>query len=445
MKKKNSTTILLLILITLISFVIKIAYINNTEIITPIRADAAQYVLYGYNLYKHGTYSQAQAPKPTPDSFRSPGFPLLIALAFNLGGIENFYLYTLLMQTALTSLLVPIAYLLARMLLPFWSALFVSLLVAFSPHLISISSYILTESLLSFLFLTALTCFLYGIRHSNNYLILLGYIFFGLSYLTNEVTFFIPFVVSGVTLVYFFYTKQPAKKFFPIKIILAGLIIFSLFPLGWTIRNSLNVPSNTIKASNRALNTITHGTYPDFIYKDPTYKYFPYREDPDQPEYSSSFDNFFKIFTQRVAERPFRYFVWFTIEKPYYLWTWNILQGQGDIYIYPVKYSLFTKYPLANYFKSFLKYLHIFLHFSIYIGIITLFFDKNRNVNDHNIYVLFSVFLYLSFIYTVFVPWPRYAIPYRPIFYTLGVWSIYSISLLSHSFKKIKTADIQGG
>ena len=188
---------MLLFFITLTSFALKIAYINTTEIISPIRADSAQYVLYGYNLYKYGIYSQEQSETPAPDSFRSPGFPLLIAVAFHLGGNDDFYLLTLLIQIVITSLLVPLSYLLARMILPNIGAFFVSLLVAFSPHLMSISSYMLSESLLAFLFLTALTCFLYGIRNSNRYLIIFSNIIFGLSYLTNEVTFFIPFVVSG--------------------------------------------------------------------------------------------------------------------------------------------------------------------------------------------------------------------------------------------------------
>ena len=425
---------MLLVFITLTSLALKIAYINTTEIISPIRADAAQYVLYGYNLYKHGIYSQEKSKSPTPDSFRSPGFPLLIALAFHLGGTDNFYLLTLVMQIIITSLLVPLSYLLARILLPNLGALSVSFLVAFSPHLMSISSYLLSESLLSFLFLIALTCFLYGIKHSNKSLIISSYIFFGLSYLTNEVTFFMPFVVSGFTFIYMLRTKQPNNNFNSYKIILLGLVIFSLFPSGWLLRNSLHVSSNSITSNSRALNTLTHGTYPDFIYKDPRFKYFPYREDPAQPAYSSSITTFIEIFTKRVKERPFRYLTWYTIEKPYYLWTWDIMQGQGDIYIYPVKNSLFTKFTFANDIKNLLKYLHILLHFSIYVGFISLLLQRNHKEDNLNIYLLFAVFFYLTIIYAIFVPWPRYAIPYRPLFYTIGVWSIHSTYILLKTY-----------
>ena len=429
--KKKITLVSLLIFITLASLGFKIAYINNTEIISPLRADAGQYVLYGFNLYKYRVFSQERSKTPTPDSFRSPGFPFLIALSFHLGGPDNFYLLTLLIQAIITSLLVPLSYLLARMLLPTIGAFFVSLLVAVSPHLMSISSYILSESLLSFLFLTAITSFLYGIRNSNGYMIIFSYIFFGLSYLTNEITFFIPFVVTGFSFLYILLTQQLRKNIKFVKIILLGLIIFSLFPIGWILRNSLHVPPNSFKSSTRALSTLTHGTYPDFIYKNPQLKYFPYREDPEQPEYSSSVGRFIEVFSRRVKERPLRYLSWYTIEKPYYLWTWGIMQGQGDIYIYPVKKSLFTKYSLAYDIKNFLKFLHILLHISIYFGLITLLLPGRHKADNLNIYILFAVFSYLTLIYAIFVPWPRYAIPYRPIFYTIGVWSIHSVFILA--------------
>ena len=67
MKKKHTATIMLLFFFTLTSLALKYAYVDNTEIISPIRADASQYVLYGYNLYKHGIYSQEQTESPAPD------------------------------------------------------------------------------------------------------------------------------------------------------------------------------------------------------------------------------------------------------------------------------------------------------------------------------------------------------------------------------------------
>ena len=165
--------------------------------------------------------------------------------------------------------------------------------------------------------------------------------------------------------------------------------------------------------------------------KNEKFKYYPYKyDDPEQPEYGSSVNKFIEIFTKRVKERPLRYLTWYTLEKPYYLWTWNILQGQGDIYIYSVKNSLFTKFSIANDIKNFLKYLHIFIHFSIILGFITLLLSRNHKTNDPTIYILFSVFLYITLIYAIFVPWPRYAITYRPLFYTIGVWSIHSVYIL---------------
>lgn len=68
------------------ALVIRVQYVRHTSIYQPIRADARQYVLYGYNLAHHGTFSREfPASAPSPDSFRLPGYPLVIALSLFTG------------------------------------------------------------------------------------------------------------------------------------------------------------------------------------------------------------------------------------------------------------------------------------------------------------------------------------------------------------------------
>ena len=52
-------------------------YVATTTIKSPLRADAGQYAQYAENIVEHGVFSLDPSDPPTPDSFRSPGFPAL--------------------------------------------------------------------------------------------------------------------------------------------------------------------------------------------------------------------------------------------------------------------------------------------------------------------------------------------------------------------------------
>jgi len=145
-------------LIISVALFIRIKYVENTKIYKPIRADARQYVIYGYNLYHHGIFSkELSSNEPLPDSSRSPGYPLLMSLAFMIGGKRGFYPIVIYTQTILSALSVYLTFLLGiRILSSVWWALFAASLVAISPHLISMTSYLLTETLFGFILLLAL-------------------------------------------------------------------------------------------------------------------------------------------------------------------------------------------------------------------------------------------------------------------------------------------------
>lgn len=421
--------ILLLCLISTIALFIRIQYINHTDVYKPIRADARQYVLYGYNLAHHGIFSK-QIPSsntPSPDSFRSPGYPLLIALSFLLGGDIGFYPIVIYTQIILSVLLVPLTFYLGIRFLPLWGATAAACLVAFSPHLISMTSYLLTETLFAFIFITAIICFYHAIKRQHVFLFIFAGFLFGYAYLTNETVLFIPFLLAIIGLfTNGFRSKKIMEKQLLLKVSLF-LFVFSLFPGGWALYN-INLPHDAPKGSSRAIATLSHGAYPDFIYKDPRFKYFPYREDPMQPAFGSSLDNFKKIFWTRFKERPGRYLRWYLLEKPYYLWSWNILQGQGDVYVYPVITSLYKSSEIANATRESMKHLHPLILILAIAGIPLLYITYWRGKGAVNIpdtpIILFIICIYFTLLYTIFAPWPRYSIPLRPILYLVALWSL---------------------
>jgi hypothetical protein len=77
--------------IFLVGLFIRIQYIETTIIPNPIVADAKQYVTYGHNIFSHGIYSKELSNNPRPDSFRSPGYPIIIAAAMFIGRGKGHY------------------------------------------------------------------------------------------------------------------------------------------------------------------------------------------------------------------------------------------------------------------------------------------------------------------------------------------------------------------
>ncbi|GBE14887.1 dolichyl-phosphate-mannose-protein mannosyltransferase [bacterium BMS3Abin14] len=435
---KRSHAIALLIILTLFALGFRTAYNKVTR--TTIQADARQYAFYAYNLYKYGVYSSEEnTTNPKPDSFRSPGYPLFLELTMMVSGVKGFFDTARLWQAVLSSLMVPLVFLLGvRLGSGDRIALVASALTAASPHLVTLSSYILTETLFGFLTLVALILFVETARRNSLVWAVVTGIVSGFAYLTNEVFLFLPLLLilcaffvekhlSGWTIEN---TSERNVVRRPAILAVSILAIFLVFPAVWNIRNSSDSISAERSGSQRALNTMAHGSYPGFVYKDPRYKYFPYREDPQIKEYTSSVGNFLRIFRERVAKRPVRYILWYTFEKPYYLWSWNILQGKGDVYIYPVKQSLFTMNSLANADRIAMKIAHPVLMAACLGGIFLFVFQLGSGkkiFTSSKIAELFLVMLYITFIYTVFAPWPRYSVPFRPIFYLVASWSIASM------------------
>ncbi len=429
--KKLNLPVLILVVITLTGFIIRAAYIEKTVIITPIRADARQYVIYALNLINHQTFSvEYPSDNPKPDSFRSPGYPAFISLALLAGG-KKYYNYILYAQVFLSTLVIPATYLLGTAFLPLWGALTAALLVALSPHLVTSASYVLTETLFGTLLTVALLLFCLAMGRAKRSLFIISGIFFGLAYLVNEATLFLPFLLV-IFLILFTVLERDKKKgerLFASPFLSASIIfilVFCAFAGSWIVRNKVNVTSTEMSSSQRALNTLAHGTYPGFIYKDPRYKYYPYRDDPAWDEFTESFSSFKRIFLKRFSERPLRHVLWYVFEKPYYIWSWNIIQGQGDIYIYPVEKSLYQKSGLANFTRMIMKILHPVILLLCLGGIIFLIinFSRGERPDKRVVILLFVPIIYFTFIYSVFAPLPRYSIPLRPLLYLAVMWTL---------------------
>ena len=171
---------------------------------------------------------------------------------------------------------------------------------------------------------------------------------------------------------------------------------------------------------------MSHGAYPGFVYRSDAYKYFMYREDPEAELFSSSLGGFWSVLSRRAAERPLRYASWYFLEKPYYFWSWGILQGQGDVYVYPVVRSLYSLNRAADATRVLVKLIHpgvlVLGLAGMLLGLTGLI--RRRAAVPQAAELLALTALVFTLVHVIFAPWPRYSVPLRPELMLLVAWAL---------------------
>ena len=446
MKRHNTIIYICLFIILAFGSFIRYEYNSNIFVREPLVGDAMEYYIYGYNLYKNEVFSKTIPDGKNeikPDSFRSPGYPFLIALTNFIvdkyTGIENpifsklRYKAIIYMQVVMSIITILLAFLLARFYLPDYWALIAALFTALSPHLVTMSGYVLSETSTAFFILLSLYFFQRGIVFRKTIDFIISGLFFGCTYLINESLIILPILLF---LGYFVYLKlmkrSEINKIF-LKSIMCFIIIFMIFPISWNIRNYISIKGSLLTSGSRALYALSYGTYPDFKYKTEQYRYFPQFEDPQQPEYRKSLENFINIFSDRFKEDPYKYITWYLLKKPFYFWNWNLLEGQGDIYVYYIlpDTSIFISTIYGYSIKMIMLLFHPFILLFTALGGIFLIINYKK-IGEYIGFVkipslILILIIYVTVIYTIFSSLPRLSIPYRPELYIFSLWSIWYI------------------
>ena len=422
----------LLLLVFLVALGVRLLFVNPDNEDVKLFRDEQEYVQYAHNLIHHRTFSRDTSPSnPIPDSYRSPGYPLWIALSMLAGGKNGFLSILFYGQAVLSALLAPLTLLTGMLLLPLPAALAAALLTALSPHLITTTPCVLSETLFAFSLLAAVCTYLYAHVRGSTLLLIFSAALFGFAYLANEIALFIPFLFPAIAVGCRRFQRRPVAGSRSNQKIALFLVVFALFPAGWMLRNAAVLPPEAERGSARAVTTLSHGAYPGFVYKDPFFQRFPYREDPEQPAFGSSMNEFTRILARRVRTEPLRYISWYLFGKPYYLWRWSILQGVGDIYIFPLSGDPFQNSKSAGALKTLMEVIHPWLLALTLIGIPLCVLRCRKTPDTADGYILpvplFVVCVYATALYTVFAPWPRYSIPFRPELYLCAMWAVYDL------------------
>ncbi len=399
---------------------VRFDYVTTAVVYAPVRADAAQYYDCAWNLVHHGVFSMAQPGPdiPTPDSFREPALPALIAFwLWAAPDGDIWYGGLLLTQALLGALTVLFWMLIARRCLSTWGAIGVGLLAALWPHCIVESGYILTETLTGF-FLAA------GLWQLARAASVPAYaasgFFFSLASLSNAV--FMPFPVLLWALEAW---KSPWRR----RLAVAFLSSSLLLPAAWTIRGAaLANPSGSSAASKLVINLI-QGSHPEFLNA-----YHSARVDTNEnairilqavkDEQNAAVDSPARGLTMlatRIAGSPMRYLRWYLIEKPWALWGWALPTGQGDLYQYPTLHSPFVDRPAWRAWVAIAHAINAPLALLMALGIALFLVERRKSQDEHAVpdtrlrirFRCILLVLYVTAVYASLQAEPRYVIAIR--------------------------------
>lgn len=406
---------IIFISIFVLAFSIRLIYALTLEMPIPIRGDGVHYVQYASNLIDHFTFSKDRSNDPIPDSYWAPGYPFFLAFCMLIAKVIgiHFYPVTLLMQAALGALVAALTYKLGRLVLAYKGALLAAIFTILSPHLISHGAYVLSETLLSLLLIVSIYFYIQANMYQKHHYYWLSGIFFGFCYLVNPVVLVVPFFLTFYF--YFFYKNKKLPIF---------LIAFVTIAALWSIRELCVVNNEKASTSDRAFENLvigSHSNYHDIWRANPRDKNNPY--EIDMAEYKNNHSIFYKELLERIIDNPTHYFKWYLIQKPLDLWGWDILVGQGDIYVYTVSASLYSKSNLALLTWALMKNTHYILLVLCILGIFFLFKEENSTTKK-NVTSLYVLLTSISMVYILLHSDARYSVPMRPELYVCAVYVI---------------------
>lgn len=430
--RRNRAGILIAVLGGVLALLLRWYFVTHAQVLQDvnqenIRGDAVQYYRYAWNMLHRGVYSSASPATAVavPNSFRDPGYPLLMATVLAAtGSFPAFYGAMLLIQAFLGALTVSFLVLAARRWLPTAGLAAAAVLMAIWPHSISITAYLLSETLVGLLCASALLALSSSAHRPSLGRYLLTGLTFGLAAMTNAVL--IPF--AALLAIILWWRKLAVRKL-AIALALASLVL----PMAWGLR-SLTLPPST-SATSRAITNLVQGSWPTYHV---AYQLAATEGDPESMDQLRGMQYEMDLLQKdplaglalmghRMSELPLPYLRWY-LGKPKLLWDWDIRIGQGDIYVYATRSSPFEKGGPWTPVEAFCFLVNPLLMLLALIGVVSAL-ARRDGMTGLTCAVLA---LYVTLIYSVLQSEPRYSIPFRGIEILLAVSGVFWLAGLLH-------------
>lgn len=416
------------IAIAVAALVLRLHYIDVAQDENPVRADAGQYFRLAFNIVNHATFSTA-LPGATivdPDSYRAPGYPLLIAVFLWLfGDFQRTYYSVLAAQCVLGASTVGLSILLAMRMMPRGYAYACGVLVGVWPHLITLGGYMLTETLFGFLLVLGAYFLARALDSRATREIAAAAVTFAAAALVNQ-------IAAGLSAVLIAFLCLARMR--------RHALLFAILALGppalWAVRDSQVHPPTRLSAAGRLMENVVIGMEPDWVPR-----YGDNGDNPSAVEARARIENELDTFAtdpqrafadigKRLALSPGHYFVWY-LTKPAQFWTWSIVQGSGDIYQYPMLVAPFnSEFPLRL-IASICRGLNPIVMWAALGGVLLVLMPRRLGVPAPATCagpIVVVVAIYATVLHSILTPDARYAAPFRPFEFMLALLSVCALA-----------------
>jgi len=385
----------------LFSWLLRIVFHQSAVMVEPaVRSDALKYLVTAINLVDSGVYSYDMKPPLQSSTLLVPGYPWFLSLIYATTGDVGATVSTAFQLQIIMSALIPaLVFLICRRYLEDWQAAVPAIVVALYPHQIIMGSYLLTESLFSFLTVLAMYIFLLAVEQNRIRHWLALALTLSFATLTRPILFLLPALLMVV-----FFRRHLLKQ---LTWVLACVVV---------TYGAWGVWGKTVADKNESnfRSVVALGTYPDFTYKH--LRGYPYREDPDFPEMRKDWDGLARHLVERARREPLKYMGWYLVGKPASLWSFNNVQGAGGPYIYPVQSSIFDYPGIFKWAYGLIASIHPVLVFSAVLYGGYLVFNamfRPRVRQPFALEVMAILLIYSTVFHIPLASLPRFSIPFQ--------------------------------
>lgn len=399
-----------------LAYILRLVFYFSADMAPPaIRADALKYLVTAINLVELGHYSYEMAEPFASSSLLVPGYPWFLAVLHRIGGSPDATLALAFhIQILMGALTVVLVYLLARRILPGRLAILPAAVVAILPHQVTMSSFLLTESLFCFLSAAALYCFVRATETRKPVYWVLLVVLLAYATLTRPIFVLLPLAILVV------FWRQGLWR----PLLLGAGVVFVTYGL-WAYwgANHADLQESNMRA------VVAYGSYPDFTHVN--IRGFPNREDPLFEQSISSWTSLLSYIGERARAEPLEYLSWYAVGKPLSLWEYNLVQGAG-FYIYPVLSSVYDHPGLFSWSVSLTRLLYPFMVLTALLTAIIcclMALHPRWRMPSPALLVCSVVMLYATFFHVPLASLPRFSMPFQTVMTVLAVVGLFELWL----------------